>query len=90
MPAAAEGDSRPASGWARGVEFWGRATAIYMSYKITQARASFAEHLERKSKEAIKEELWSPQHEWAGEQMWDLCASLRGFYLKVHGAVPGN
>jgi hypothetical protein len=27
--------------------------------------------------------LWDSQHTWAGEQMYDLAISLRGFYLKV-------
>jgi hypothetical protein len=30
--------------------------------------------------------LWDSQHTWAGEQMYDLAISLRGFYLKVGGS----
>lgn len=30
--------------------------------------------------------LWDSQHTWAGEQMYDLAISLRGFYLKVRGS----
>jgi hypothetical protein len=36
--------------------------------------------------------LWDSQHTWAGEQMYDLAISLRGFYLKVRGTftVPAG
>lgn len=27
--------------------------------------------------------MWERQHSWAGERMYVLCTSLRGFYIKV-------
>jgi hypothetical protein len=40
-------------------------------------------HTQGKSQAEITEQLWDGQHTWAGQQMYDLCISLRGFYLKV-------
>jgi hypothetical protein len=66
----------------RTVEFWGRAAGIYASYKSAQARG-IALRLAGQDEQAIQEKLWDPHHAWAGQQMYDLCISLRGFYLKV-------
>ncbi len=55
---------------------------IYGSYKATQLKA-FALRAAGKTPEQLKEELWRPQHTWAGTQMFTLCITLRGFYLKV-------
>jgi hypothetical protein len=66
----------------RTVECWGCATGIYASYKSAQARAN-AMSLSGQDDEMIKQKLWGPHHTWASEQMYELCISLRGFYLKV-------
>lgn len=66
----------------RTTEFWGRATKIYAAYKITQLKATVLK-LQGKSKDEIKQILWHSQHQWAGQQMYDLAVTLRGFYLKV-------
>jgi hypothetical protein len=66
----------------RTVEFRGRATGIYASYKSAQARA-LAMSLAGQDDEMIKQKLWEPHHTWDGQQMYELCISLRGFYLKV-------
>jgi hypothetical protein len=39
--------------------------------------------LQGKASDEIKQELWIPQHTWAGSQMYTLAVTLRGFYLKV-------
>lgn len=70
----------------RTAEFWCRATAIYAAYKGAQLRAAALGALGR-SREQVQAEVWVPQHTWAGQQMYDLSISLRGFYLKVR---PGG
>jgi hypothetical protein len=66
----------------RTIEFYGRVTKIYGSYKVTQLRA-LAMRLQGASPQQIKEQLWDQQHTWAGQKMYELAISLRGFYLKV-------
>lgn len=67
----------------RTADFWGRATRIYASYKTTQLRALALRTLGGKTEDEVKAELWVGQHEYAGDQMYELAVSLRGFYLKV-------
>lgn len=71
------------SGAVRGFDFWSRTTTIYTAYKVCQLRAAAAARFGGQDAESIKEQYWVPQHEWAGEQMYDMCVSLRGFYLKA-------
>lgn len=82
-------DDQPAMRWqerweslSRGADFWTRATGIYGTYKVTQLRAA-AMRLGGATPEQLKEELWHHQHAYAGEEMYKLAISLRGFYLKV-------
>lgn len=74
--------SSPLDSVGRTAAFWGRATHIYLAYKAAQLRAGL-EKLQGHSDEAIKADVWEPQHAWAGEKMHELCVSLRGFYLKA-------
>lgn len=67
---------------ARSTEFFARVAHIYGAYKLTQLRAAVM-RMQGRSRQEITEQLWDGQHTWAGEQMYDLCISLRGFYLKV-------
>lgn len=67
---------------ARTGDFWRRTMGIYAAYKATQVRAALL-RLQGKDDETINAQVWTPQHQWAGEQMYDLCVSLRGFYLKA-------
>ena len=70
------------SGPARTFTFWRRAAGVYGAYKVRQAQAAVL----RKAgwtPERLKEELWSPHHEWAGAELYDMAITLRGFYLKV-------
>ncbi|KAL6745164.1 hypothetical protein V8C86DRAFT_3151556, partial [Haematococcus lacustris] len=67
----------------RGAEFWRRATSIYGSYKLAQLRALVLRHTRGMSAEQLKHEVWLPQHEAAGQAMYQLCIDLRGFYLKA-------
>ncbi len=46
-----------------------------------QLRA-YAAHF-RMSEEAIEAQIWTPQHQWAGDEIYGMCIDLRGFYLKV-------
>lgn len=68
----------------RTADFWGRATSIYLGYKLTQARA-LALRVAGRSDDQLQTSVWDPQQEHAAEQMYDLCVGLRGFYLKVGG-----
>lgn len=72
----------------RTVEFWRRASGIYLAYKFAQGRARLME-LRGCSPEEVKEVLWTPHHSWAGAEMYALAVDLRGFYLKAssHGAT---
>ena len=72
----------PVENFARTTQFWFRATGIYLSYKGAQARAALL-RARGLSKDEIKKRLWTPQHEWAGDQMYSLAVDLRGFYLKA-------
>jgi hypothetical protein len=77
-----EGEEGPFRDLSRTIEFYGRVTKIYGSYKVTQLRA-LAMRLQGASPQQIKAQLWDQQHTWAGQQMYELAISLRGFYLKV-------
>lgn len=72
----------PLQNLTRGAEFWQRASSIYLSYKTTQLHEKFLK-LQGKSDEFIKSSLWDKQQERAGQAMYNLCVSLRGFYLKA-------
>ena len=79
----------------RTADFWRRATGIYLAYKGRQAQeaalmsraaralAPLAGDPRPWDKERLEEELWKPHHEWAGQEMYELAVSVRGFYLKV-------
>lgn len=69
---------QPVQNFVRSSEFYGRVAVIYAAYKVTQLKSA-ALKLQGKD----PKQLWHAQHSWAGEQMYDLCISLRGFYLKV-------
>lgn len=73
---------QPLVNFTRSTEFFARVAHIYSAYKLTQLRAAVM-RAQGKSQQEITEQLWDHQHTWAGEQMYDLCISLRGFYLKV-------
>lgn len=74
----------------RTTEFWRRATTIYGSYKVTQLKEVVL-RAAGKSPEELKDTLWREQHTWAGQQMYELAVSMRGFYLKVRrGGVGGG
>jgi hypothetical protein len=73
---------QPLVNFARSTEFFGRVAHIYGAYKLTQLRAAVM-RAQGRSQQDVTEQLWDGQHAWAGQQMYDLCISLRGFYLKV-------
>lgn len=78
----------PLDGFARTAEFWRRAAFIYGTYKVTQLKAA-ALRASGRSQVEVEAEVWTPQHTWAGQEMYDLCIALRGFYLKVSPASYG-
>ncbi|KAF5841271.1 ABC1/COQ8 ser/thr kinase [Dunaliella salina] len=82
-PGPGSSKGNPAEGLLRTAEFWARTTGIYLSYKGTQARAGLLRSFAGKTEDQLKEEVWIPQHEASGQAMYDLCVSLRGFYLKA-------
>jgi hypothetical protein len=71
------------SGPARTFTFWRRAGGVYGAYKVRQAQAAFLRRVAGWEPGRIKAELWAPHHEWAGEELYDMVVTLRGFYLKV-------
>ncbi|GIL83202.1 hypothetical protein Vretifemale_12058 [Volvox reticuliferus] len=71
-----------ALGLSRTIEFWRRAVYIYGSYKAAQLRSLFLKATGRSDAE-VHDSVWVPHHTWAGEEMYELCISLRGFYLKA-------
>lgn len=73
---------QPLVNFTRSTEFFARVAHIYGAYKLTQLRAAVM-RAQGRSVQDIVEQLWDGQHTWAGQQMYDLCISLRGFYLKV-------
>ena len=66
----------------RTADFWRRATGIYAAYKGKQVQDA-ALRVAGWSEDRLKDELWEPHHAWAGQQMYELAVSARGFYLKV-------
>lgn len=71
---------QPVQNFVRSSEFFGRVAVIYGAYKVTQLKSAV---LRLQGKDP--KQLWHSQHTWAGEEMYNLCISLRGFYLKVGG-----
>ncbi len=67
---------------ARTLGFWSRVTGIYASYKLTQLQAAL-QRMQGTSAQVIKDTIWTPRHETAGRQIYQMCVDLRGFYLKV-------
>lgn len=76
---------QPVQNFVRSSEFFARVAVIYSAYKVTQLKAA-AMRLQCKD----PKQLWHAQHTWAGEQMYDLCISLRGFYLKVRAMTEAK
>lgn len=74
----------PFANAARTMDFWRRASGIYLAYKGAQVKGLVAQQFLRKSEADVKQEIWVPHHEWAGGEMYKLCVDLRGFYLKVN------
>lgn len=68
----------------RTFEFWTKAVAIYGSYKVSQLRECAMRAMRAKDEEI--ESMWEEQNTRAGEDMYNLCVGLRGFYLKVQAA----
>jgi hypothetical protein len=59
----------------RSLQFWKRVFPIYCGYKKTQFM------LAGKSDE-IRSKAWTKRHQWGAKKVYNLCISLRGFYLK--------
>ncbi|CAA0806953.1 Protein kinase superfamily protein [Striga hermonthica] len=63
--------------WHRSFQFWTRAIDIYTGYKVFQVRVNFVKDA------ATREAMWEKQHEIAADKIYDMCADLGGFFLKV-------
>ncbi|KAA8494310.1 Uncharacterized protein FVE85_4285 [Porphyridium purpureum] len=62
---------------ARDMEFWSRVLPIYVQYKMTQ------QYTQRLVSDADRrDEIWTRKHAWGAKQVYNLCTSMRGFYLK--------
>ncbi|GER31990.1 protein kinase superfamily protein [Striga asiatica] len=63
--------------WQRSFQFWTRAIDIYTGYKVFQVRVNFVKDV------ATREAMWEKQHEIAADKIYDMCADLGGFFLKI-------
>ncbi|GFP87717.1 uncharacterized aarf domain-containing protein kinase 1 [Phtheirospermum japonicum] len=63
--------------WQRSFQFWFRAVDIYTGYKVFQVRVNLEKDLEK------RETMWEKQHEVAADKIYNMCADLGGFFLKV-------
>ncbi|KAK9726753.1 hypothetical protein RND81_05G235000 [Saponaria officinalis] len=61
----------------RSFQFWARTVEIYAGYKVFQVRVSLVKDAKK------KEEMWEKQHEFAADKIYNMCAELGGFFLKV-------
>jgi hypothetical protein len=50
--------------------------------QVTQVKAAALRRTQGWSDEQIEHDLWQPQYQRAGQQMYSLCVDMRGFYLK--------
>ena len=50
--------------------------------QVTQVKAAALRRTQGWSDEQIENDLWQPQYQRAGQQMYSLCVDMRGFYLK--------
>ena len=48
----------------RTLEFWRRASGVYVAYKGAQARAAFLSKARQWDADRLKEEFWKPHHTW--------------------------
>ncbi|KAH6799568.1 hypothetical protein C2S51_036052 [Perilla frutescens var. frutescens] len=63
--------------WQRSFQFWVRAVDIYTGYKVFQVRVNF-------EKDAMKRDaMWEKQHQLAADKIYNMCADLGGFFLKI-------
>ncbi|KAK9798604.1 hypothetical protein WJX73_007340 [Symbiochloris irregularis] len=67
--------------FSRASSFWRRILGVYVAYKATQARA-YTMKAVRQSQSRV-DSMWEAHHTWAGEQLYEICTDLRGFYIKV-------
>lgn len=63
--------------WQRSFQFWVRAVDIYTGYKVFQLRVNFEKNVEK------REAMWENQHQLAADKIYNMCADLGGFFLKV-------
>ncbi|KAL3631666.1 hypothetical protein CASFOL_024650 [Castilleja foliolosa] len=63
--------------WQRSCQFWFRAVDIYTGYKVFQVRVNLEKDLQK------RETMWEKQHEVAADKIYNMCADLGGFFLKV-------
>lgn len=61
----------------RSWQFWVRVADIYTGYKVFQVRVNFEKNAVR------REAMWEKQHELAADKVYNMCAELGGFFLKV-------
>lgn len=80
--------TNPLKSTIRNLAFWGKASHIYATYKVTQVRILRKQIWNRVARRdaAIANTtalMWAAQHEKNSERMIKLCLGLRGFYLKT-------
>lgn len=72
----------PLDNVSRTAQFWGRASSIYLGYKLAQLQ-ELGLRAVGWDDEKLKEEHWNRQHARAADDMYSMCVDLRGFFLKV-------
>lgn len=61
----------------RSLQFWRRVLPIYLAYKRTQVMLCL-----RRAGRAERDRVFAKRHEWAAERVYNMCVTLRGFFLK--------
>lgn len=81
-------DTKPINeGGFRTLEFWRRAGGIYLGFKAVQVQAT-VQRWQGLPEHDIQEKLWKPHFARSGQDMYNLCVDMRGFFLKVHSLHP--
>jgi aarF domain-containing kinase len=65
----------------RNMHFFMRSGHLFTSYKIFETRTNLWASLARHDREWV-ETQWSAQHDWGGQQIFNMACAMEGFHLK--------
>ena len=74
---------RPFEDTLRTLEFWRRASGVYVAYKGAQARAAFLSKAKGWDADKLKDEFWKPHHTWYGSSPCPCIAQYQHFMPAV-------